>query len=54
LTAPVLAEAQRLVDEGQEPCAVARGLGIKPDTLSKAVRAGRLHVPAKKKIPPWR
>jgi transposase-like protein len=49
LTAPVLAEAQRLLNEGLETAAVADRLGIKPDTLSKAVRANRLHAPAKKK-----
>ena len=49
LTAPVLAAAQRLLDEGVEPPAVAERLGIKPDTLSKAVRAKRLRAPAKKK-----
>jgi hypothetical protein len=51
LTAPVLGEAQRLLDEGLETPEVARQLGIKPDTLSKAVRAGRLRAAAKKKIP---
>jgi len=49
LTAPVLAAAQGLLDEGLAPAAVAERLGINPDTLSKAVRAGRLHQPAKKK-----
>jgi transposase len=49
LTAPVLAEAQELLDEGLEPSAVAERLSIKPDTLSKAVRAGRLRQRAKKK-----
>jgi hypothetical protein len=52
LTAPVLAEAQELLDEGLEPAAVAERLGIKPDTLSKAVRAGRLHQRAEKKTCP--
>ena len=52
LTAPVLAEAQRLLNEGLETAAVANRLGIKPDTLSKAVRANRLHAPAKKKLRP--
>jgi hypothetical protein len=53
LTTPVLAEAQALLDEGLEPAAVAERLGIKSDTLSKAVRAGRLHWRAKKKtLPP--
>jgi DNA invertase Pin-like site-specific DNA recombinase len=49
LTALVLAEAQSLLDEGLAPSSVAERLGIKPDTLSKAVRAGRLHQRAKKK-----
>jgi len=50
LTAPVLAEAQRLLDEGLEPPVVAERLAIKPDTLSKAVRAKRLRAGVKKKI----
>jgi transposase len=49
LTPVVLAEAQGLLDEGLETAAVAERLGIKSDTLSKAVRAGRLHQRAKKK-----
>jgi len=49
LTPPVLAEAQRLLDEGLEPPEVADRLGVKRNTLSKAVRAGRLHKPLKKK-----
>jgi len=53
LTPAVLAEAQGLLDEGLAPSAVAEQLGIKPDTLSKAVRAGRLRQRAKKKtLPP--
>src|SRR5579883_1087504 len=47
LTASVLAEAQSLFDKGLATTAVANSLAIKPDTLSKAVRAGRLHVPKK-------
>jgi transposase-like protein len=35
-----------LLDDGLETSAVAERLGVKPDTLSKAVRAGRLHKPA--------
>ena len=50
LTATVLAEAQQLLDDGLEPSAVADRLGVKPDTLSKAVRAGRLHKPVKKTL----
>jgi transposase-like protein len=49
LTAPVLKRAQALFDEGLETSAVAEQLGVKRDTLAKAVRAGRLHKPAKKK-----
>ena len=49
LTPPVMEKAQRLLDEGLEVPEVADQLGIKRDTLSKAVRAGRLHRPVKKK-----
>jgi hypothetical protein len=52
LTTPVLIEAQGLLDEGLAPAAVAERMGIKPDTLSKAVRAGRLRKCAKKKTMP--
>lgn len=48
LTAPVLAELQGLLDEGVEVKAAAKQLGLKPDTLQKAVRAQRLHVGKKK------
>jgi transposase len=51
LTPPVLEEAQQLLDECLETPQVADRLGIKRDTLSKAVRAGRLHKRAKKKTP---
>ena len=50
LTAPVLAEAQQLLDEGLESSEVADRLGIKRDTFSKAVRAGRLHQGVKKTL----
>jgi hypothetical protein len=43
LTPAVLAEAQQLLDEGLEPSQVADRLEVKRDTLSKAIRAGRLH-----------
>ena len=49
LTPPVLEQAQQLLDEGGETPDVADRLGIKRDTLSKAVRAGRLRQRAKKK-----
>jgi Helix-turn-helix domain len=49
LTAEVLAQAQRLFDEGLPIAQVADQLKIKRDTLAKAVRAARLRVrsPAK-------
>lgn len=49
LTDEVLEQAQRLLDEGLEPSEVADRLGVKRDTFSKAIRAGRLHKNAKKK-----
>jgi transposase len=49
LTPAVLEQAQQLFDEGLETPQVADQLSIKCDTLSKAVRAGRLHKPTKKK-----
>jgi len=49
LTAEVLKKAQSLLDEGLETTAVAEQLGIKRDTLAKAILAGRLHKPVKKK-----
>ena len=50
LTSAVLSEAQQLLDEGLEPSEVADRLGIKRDTFSKAIRAGRLHKPVKKTL----
>ena len=48
LTDEVLQVAQQLLSEGQESCDVADQLGIKRDTFSKAIRAGRLHKYKKK------
>jgi transposase len=50
LTPSVLTQAQQLLDEGLEPAQVADRLGIKRDTFSKAVRAGRLHAVVKKTL----
>ena len=44
-------QIQQLLSEQEEVADIALKLDIKPDTLSKAIRAGRLHKPAKKKIP---
>jgi transposase len=49
LTAAVLAAAQERLDEGLETTEVAAQLGVKRDTLAKAIGAGRLHKPRKKK-----
>ncbi|MEN8803370.1 MAG: helix-turn-helix domain-containing protein [Thiogranum sp.] len=49
LTEAVLAEVQGLLDEGLEVTDVAQRLELKRDTLAKAIRAGRLHKPVKKK-----
>ena len=54
LTPEVLKRAQELLAEGQPRSAVAKALEIKPDTLSKAVRAGRLVEPLKKTTLPAR
>jgi len=49
LTEPVMQQAQSQLDAGQTPREVAVLLEIKPDTLIKAIRAGRLRAPVKKK-----
>ena len=43
LTSAVLAEAQELFDEGLSTQEVSNRLGLKRDTLAKAVRADRVH-----------
>jgi transposase len=49
LKAEVIARAQEKLNAAQAPAEVAQALGIKADTLSKAIRAGRLVRPVKKK-----
>lgn len=49
LTAEVLQEAQKLLSQGQARSTVAKTLGLKRDTLSQAVRGGRLAEPLKKR-----
>lgn len=49
LTDEVLAQAQELLDEGNDVGSVAKALRIKSNTLNKAVLDGRLHKPFKKK-----
>jgi hypothetical protein len=50
LVPEVVRQAQELIDQGMDPKSAAEQLGVKPNTMQKAVRAGRLHV-AQKKIP---
>lgn len=49
LTPSVLKKVQELLQQGQESSAVAQQLGIKSDTLRKAIKAGRIVEPIKKK-----
>jgi hypothetical protein len=48
LTEPVVRQVQAMLDEGQEPLQVAEDLGIKWNTLQKAIAAGKLHAPKKR------
>jgi len=49
LTPSVRQRAQELLQQGQERGAVAQQLGLKSDTLRKAIKAGRIVEPIKKK-----
>ncbi len=49
LTDKVLTHAQSLLDNSEEVRDIAKALGIKSNTLNKAVLDGRLHKPVKKK-----
>jgi transposase-like protein len=49
LTPAVLEQAQQLLSNGADISEVAEQLTIKADTLRKAVTAGKLHKPVKKK-----
>jgi len=49
LTPTVLTTIQDLLDEGLGIKVIAKQIDLKHDTLSKAVKAGKLHLPAKKK-----
>ena len=51
LTPTVIEQVQQLLSEHEEVADIAAKLDLKVDTLSKAIRAGRLYKPAKKKIP---
>jgi transposase len=47
LTEPVVRQVQAMLDEGQEPSQVAEALGIRWNTLQKAIAAGKLHAQKK-------
>ena len=49
LTPAVLQKAQELIGQGRGRSQVAQELGLKSDTLRKAIRAGRIVAPIKKK-----
>lgn len=49
----VVAKAEELLAEGVSAAKVAADLQMKPNTLQKAIRAGRIRTPVKKK-PHWR
>lgn len=49
LIEPVVAEIEEFLAQGWSEAQIAERLGLKRDTLHKAVRAGRIRVPAKKK-----
>lgn len=49
LTPPVLEKVQGLLDAGHSIPEIARELSLKADTLRKAVQAGKLHKPQKKR-----
>ena len=52
LTHAVLTQAQALLDQGLEVPALSAQLGVLATTLHKAIKAGRLHRPIKKKTRP--
>jgi len=47
LKGAVKEQAQALLDEGKSVPEVAQALEVLPNTLHKAIRAGRLHQPKK-------
>lgn len=51
LTPDVMVKAQKMFDEGKEMGEVSKITGIKSNTLSKAISAGKLHRGVKKKLP---
>jgi hypothetical protein len=54
LTESVVEQIEGLLADGASKSEVAKKLELKLDTLQKAIRAGRVRMPAKKKNPPKR
>lgn len=52
LTADVLIEVQKCLDEGQPVSVISKEMELKADTLNKAIRDGRLHRNRNKKKTP--
>jgi hypothetical protein len=50
----VVGQIEELLAEGVSKAEIAKTLGLKLDTLHKAISAGRIRLPAKKKSPPAR
>jgi hypothetical protein len=50
LTPQVLPQVQARLDQGESVPAVSRQTGVLANTIHKAIRAGRLHGPAKKRL----
>jgi hypothetical protein len=50
LVGTVIAEAEQLLSEGASEAEVAAKLELKPNTLHKAIRAGRVRSPVKKNL----
>ena len=52
LTSAVLEQVQQLLDDEHTIPDIAKELGLKSDTLHKALRSGKLHRPSKKSVVP--
>jgi len=51
LIEPVVAEIEEFLDAGLSEADIAERMGVKRDTLRKAIRTGRVRAPVKKKKP---
>lgn len=52
MTAEVTAQAEALLAQGHTRCEAAESLGVKPDTLRKAIEQGRVREPSDSVSPP--